>query len=537
MPPHQEMKIEPPQLNCTQDLSASLTQDYRAAVVHVAWERKQQDRTLLLAWVELLPWEIPEPPVDKEVRTRIGDSYLYVRHAVTTAARALSWYRDCAAGVAVRPANDGSLPDHGPDVGTMAVFPFDEEPRWPNLVCSRSPVLPFLANWYVCPRVHHLLATGVDLTQRWTEHHRDRATRWLAGQLHFSLADHEALWGSVHLVAPNPVFRRLARRLESSPDGTRETILLHLQARAGQNVAGLQLRFIEERPTGICISKQVVLTGPTLSLEFDHILHQTAVEVHDSLRGLLWYEPAAHFLRHVVMQGSVGIGKRVIRDQRGASMEVPLKVDLALTSVGAPSQIRSTSAVVRLAEATSAHARSADHRRLLQRWFNGQHQEAVEAVHNLISDASREVLIVDPYFARPELKFAVALSRIRVPASVLTSNDGLIERECQGESMEDFVASVDKLLATPNTNPLDVRVMAGAGIHDRFLVIDGRVFLLGSSLNKFGDRGTMMIQLHDSDPVRIELFDEFARGKLLKQWLSDRRAAQQTRATAPAAVP
>lgn len=176
----------------------------------------------------------------------------------------------------------------------------------------------------------------------------------------------------------------------------------------------------------------------------------------------------------------------------------------------------------------------------MERWFNGQHEEAIAAVHALIRNAQQRVVIVDPYFGRSELRFAVALSRVKVPVSVLTSNDGLVDREKKEEPQEAFVASVDRIIATPNINPLEVRVMAGAGIHDRFLVIDDRVFLLGSSLNRFGDRGTMMVQLHAPEVVRGELLRELKASKPLNQWLAERRTAQQapaieaTTPTAPA---
>jgi hypothetical protein len=77
--------------------------------------------------------------------------------------------------------------------------PTDEEPRWPNLVCTRSPILPFLGNWYECPRVHHLIAPTFKLESLWNDTQRERALQWLSAQLHFNFADHRFLWGSVHL--------------------------------------------------------------------------------------------------------------------------------------------------------------------------------------------------------------------------------------------------------------------------------------------------------------------------------------------------
>jgi hypothetical protein len=46
--------------------------------------------------VELLPCEILPPHDDGETHKRFRDSHLYVRHVVTTAERALRWYRDCS---------------------------------------------------------------------------------------------------------------------------------------------------------------------------------------------------------------------------------------------------------------------------------------------------------------------------------------------------------------------------------------------------------------------------------------------------------
>ena len=38
----------------------------------------------------------------------------------------------------------------------------------------------------------------------------EKATQWLEERLHFSLAEYPEYWGSVHLVAPNPVFREVS---------------------------------------------------------------------------------------------------------------------------------------------------------------------------------------------------------------------------------------------------------------------------------------------------------------------------------------
>ena len=62
-------------------------------------------------------------------------------------------------------------------------------------------------------------------------------------------------------------------------------------------------------------------------------------------------------------------------------------------------------------------------------------------------------------------------------------------------------------------------------VHDRFLVIDGEVWLSGNSLSTLGQRAGMIVKLPDPDPVirRLEAFWQDA--KVLSEWLSGRSAA------------
>ena len=62
-------------------------------------------------------------------------------------------------------------------------------------------------------------------------------------------------------------------------------------------------------------------------------------------------------------------------------------------------------------------------------------------------------------------------------------------------------------------------------VHDRFLVIDGEVWLSGNSLSTLGQRAGMIVRLPDPDPVikRLEAF--WLDARVLSEWLSDRSAA------------
>ena len=55
--------------------------------------------------------------------------------------------------------------------------------------------------------------------------------------------------------------------------------------------------------------------------------------------------------------------------------------------------------------------------------------------------------------------------------------------------------------------PIVIKMMPGnrPDVHDRFLLVDDRVFLLGSSLGEFGSRGTTLLRLPYPELVRPKL--------------------------------
>ena len=76
-------------------------------------------------------------------------------------------------------------------------------------------------------------------------------------------------------------------------------------------------------------------------------------------------------------------------------------------------------------------------------------------------------------------------------------------------------------------NPLTVRIMRGTpALHDRFLRIDDELWMLGSSLNSFGGRGTMLLRVPDPEPVLNDLEQIWANSQDFAEWLSERRRAR-----------
>jgi hypothetical protein len=187
----------------------------------------------------------------------------------------------------------------------------------------------------------------------------------------------------------------------------------------------------------------------------------------------------------------------------------------------------------RLFSAHYKRKKQQDAARYDQRWFRGQKEEAREFLRTLLHDAESEVLVVDPYFGADELfEDVLAVGAEAVPIHILSSGK-VLKKVPDGSTVEEgqrLFEAVRRLSEQGYTNPFEVRVMRGTAVHDRFLVVDQRIWLIGSSLNEFGSRGTMMVALPDPNAVRNELLKAWDESTPLAKWLEQRRAARQKKA-------
>lgn len=500
----------------------TLVDDYENAVVHLAWDRRQDERTLLFAFVELLPAEIPPPideydPKSQRCSMRLGDHHVYVRHAVMKAKNALEWYLGCRAGVATTP--DGK-PLRLADLG--------EEPPWPGLIATSddATTIPFRPPWMQHPRTHHLLPLAdFDLDVLWTAAEQSKARNWLRGRLHFDLNKYPEYWGSIHLLAPNPVYRKLRTRLQ--PRGaSNESVLVKFQPRAGKSVEGLELRFTEKDPWGVTASQRVIAEGPLLRMNFEREVNAVGVDVWDPKRGFLEVTNKSYvFLKTI--QLSIGPAQKTIVQSPKHSFEVMRSSEPMISTVGSKTSVPKARA--RLSTGHYTRKQQATAKAQDQRWFRDQKDEAQAYLQSLLNEASEHVLLVDPYFGAEELvQFALAVGRSDIPIRILSSAEILKEptpKNGEIEKGEQLLDVLGQAKRQEQMNPFEIRVMPGKrpAIHDRFLVVDKRIWLIGSSLNEFGSRGTMMLALPDPDAVRGDIEKAWNESKSLEEWVNRRR--------------
>jgi hypothetical protein len=121
-----------------------------------------------------------------------------------------------------------------------------------------------------------------------------------------------------------------------------------------------------------------------------------------------------------------------------------------------------------------------------------QREGARDLLRGLLNEANSEVLVVDPYFTAHELAgFTLAVGRYDIPIRILSSAEALKEagaKDSKIEKGDQLLAVLEQLQGHEHMNPFEIRVMPGERptVHDRFLVIDKRIWLLRQSRRRAG---------------------------------------------------
>lgn len=151
-------------------------------------------------------------------------------------------------------------------------------------------------------------------------------------------------------------------------------------------------------------------------------------------------------------------------------------------------------------------------------------EKAATAVKWILNKATERCIILDPYFTVKDLLYVYNISNISVPVQVISSAamlSGYTVREEKVSCLQELWARIKTMLNSKAARPAKLThadVLAGSiashqaafpeqtilckvlkgsksPLHDRYLVVNNDVYLLGSSLNEFGNRTTTVIKV------------------------------------------
>lgn len=152
-------------------------------------------------------------------------------------------------------------------------------------------------------------------------------------------------------------------------------------------------------------------------------------------------------------------------------------------------------------------------------------EKAKKVVHTILNRAHKRCMILDPYFSAKDLVYVFHIENVSVPVQIISSGAFLKQTrkpprtrwqkirskiaERLGKKQSSLTNAEELLLAVQSYEKLypiqkiECRVLPGSSspLHDRYIVIDEEVYLLGSSLNEFGNRTTTLIKVPAPAPM------------------------------------
>lgn len=517
-------------------------EDYSAASITLLYTRKKSgSRRLLFSVVELTPeWIEPSEELDvcKTIDSRAGLE-LNLRRISLTPGEALRWYSSCRENAQIvlpatrRDKEAGFDKKHRElECGRLA-----EEPAFPTFIATNSHEYFWdqSAFWGRYPggiRWHQLRGERLLAAREiWPDESTEAIAReWLKGILPFDLLSRSMLLPSVHLVLANPVFRTLTFRPSMN-----DPYQMVLKIEKAKSSPPLKCYLREYRPNGATQFIDFVLQKDLAVIRCPYEFHSVGLDIVCPIRGLLYSCRPSPFLKSI----SIGIGmiskQRVIQipsrsKNRGQSEHVAHVVGhVSQVNVGKAST-NSALSVVSSEKYKIKNMKLAE--TLEQAWFNGDIDQATKYIRNIVTK-SDDLLIVDPYFSHVELRrFALAASNSTAKIRILTSKELVSAKlksgrlRTQGDILWDelkHVKSVD-----PDLSGIEIRVMQGSRpeIHDRFLKTPNAIWMIGSSLNEFGSRGTVSMKVPYPDPISEALENAWADAASLEFLLSKRKGGK-----------
>jgi len=515
--------------------------DYRIAeittVAHLPSD-KTKPPTHLLAVVELLHKHLEANPLvglgpeaDGYPRWRnlsAQGGTVIVQRWHLSVSEGIAWYRACAEGSMAVP-NPRKKPTVVP-LGQLG-----DDPPWPHHVIETDLFWEHCEFWGARPggsRWHRLLRLDlIDVTKGWKATDVEKAREFLLAEIHIDLLSRSVLVGSCHLRLPNPVFRSLD--LREGSDG--RSILVDVDAYPNASCDDLELIYWNRRAWGATSVQNLTLKPGMNVLPMPEGVERGADSVRCKKRGLLAQTESFGFFRAFEISMTLVSEQRRVAAPKGdytvgVSGDEPIPIH-----VGTP---RPEGALSRLAEDQARQQKQAAWAATAFQWFDKDSVAGTLAIREIIQTASKAVELLDPYFGRDDLlEFALATTRRQLPFRVLTSHDFCTSREetdVKREFGDALAEALDSVRAQDSRLNIVIKVMPGqkSPVHDRFLIVDGTVWVLGASLNEFGSRGTLLMKLPanpETFSVLANIFEpHWASSTALGEWVAQRAAVRRT---------
>nr|WP_295933015.1 VPA1262 family N-terminal domain-containing protein [uncultured Dyadobacter sp.] len=509
-------------------------QGYQKAEITLLIAEKTQSKDFfnLLTLIELVPAEQADSlPVGDErhpnvIRANTDEYTLYaIRLTGLTITEAVSIYANANKGLTINFKEvqvdfrcRGGLTENPPASRPLLITETDRQLR---------PVLP---QRHTSIRVW----TQLNMDKEWVSdlsHTFMRKVSELSNQLFgYDLNAMPEHLGNVYLFGCNPLLRSWECRLADHD----KALLFRFNQRAGQRISASKLVLEEVRGDqgGFYLEQSLDAEDTLITLPyFPDRLHLRLFDAHGH-----WIDHSflnwANFAFDLAIQDRV-VDYRVQTESDVQVFSVPKRLSEQRVSVGTYDW-----AAAHFLRDALASRRFEDLAKSREFIFFPKKPESLprakETIRELLNGARKRCMILDPYFGAADMLYIYQIENISLTVRVISSAAYLNERPRSPQPpeppgwrgllqrlwiawrgkpantaktyMENLFGQLTEYAAAMPLQKIECRVLRGekSPLHDRFVVIDDEVYLLGSSLNEFGSRTTTISRV----PAPGELIDQ-----------------------------
>lgn len=357
--------------------------------------------------------------------------------------------------------------------------------------------------------------------------------------------------GNVYLCACNPILRGW----NSSLLDKEKDLLVSFHERQGKTIVGCQLIIEEERAkrNGFTLKHDIASNRERITLPyFPDTLHKKL------------YDQNGYLIEH---QFGVWPNIQFSMNIQESELNVKVKTKTGEEVFSIPKTAQASTNTIGNFDFTNAHylKNALEVRKFEELEQNKEFiffpneadskNRAQTTVRELLNKSKTRCMILDPYFGSGDLIYAITIQNISIPVQIISSVD-FLERSIKSDEHEELgrlkklwlclkskwkkpqkgktyarqlqegILEFKKVYAQQT---IECRVLKGSPspLHDRYIVVDDDVYLLGSSLNEFGTRATTIIKV--PTPKRLieqakTWWEDNERCPTLEKYVSDKEA-------------
>lgn len=507
----------------------TINNDYIGAIIRIATLNLKNLKSplLIFASVELIHFDRPAPDSQKLNEKglphikKLGhiEGNVAFRRVAMKASDAINWYEKFKTGLTVLP-----IPENKEDVGKHDGNPLQhtdlvDEPKWPNLstpLTSNSIIngnasdfpAPFLGSGSFPAKIHRMLPKkNTDLQQLCNDLD---VIKWLSNRIHFDISEYAELLGGVILVIPDPDIKKVESLLIRDKE-QKEYLIHQIHRRTNRNLSNLTLTTYEVRYGAISdyrhhkVTQEKIITNSSIQ-ELQHCGHILSHSDH----GQILNQQATPFIRSIGINMSYPIKTVTIHSKLGNrktsadDVYSTTKINTESHTVTADSSALSESKIkANYYKVTFARQKKKLSKEMGQKWLNNM-KDARQHIRELISCAGSDILIIDPYFNSKDLfDYLHAPTNSNISIRIIRSKISNKEQECK-KSFSKCIETLH-LSGVKHVKIYAMNANKGRDFHDRFLIIDENIRLLGNSFNNIGKAAGMIIGLPNPAPILLEI--------------------------------